>query len=159
MSHVKREILEKLARVEEFPAISIYMSRTDSSLSPFQNQNRINDIFNQAEDQATADGHNGKKVAALLAPAKRLVIDNFAWQPLAKSLSVFVSPSLLVINQVPVLIGASVCVFDRFYLEPLLDLQSEDSVIDLPASHRKRIGRIEEEHRDKSLAAPFRSLR
>ncbi len=143
MTMMNREILKKLAEAEESPAISIFVSRPSRSASPIQSQTRIKNAFASAEHSALAAGHTQETVKAMFEPARRLVSECFLWDHRAKTLVVFISPSMTIVDQVPIETHRSVYVSDRFYIKPLLGLLLENRHIYVLALSRNQIRLIE----------------
>jgi hypothetical protein len=145
MTMMDRETVRKLAEVEASPAVSIFVSRPSRSGSPIQSQTRIRNIFASAEERTLAAGHTQETVTEMFKPARELVSENFLWDHHAKSLAIFVSPSTMVINQVPIEIKQSVYISDRFYIKPLLGMLLENRHIYVLALSRNQTKLIEGE--------------
>ena len=139
MTIINRETLKKLAEVCDAPAVSIFVSRPNPPVTAIQNQKQIKNIFIEAESRMSATGFSQATVKTLFAPAEQIVANRFRWDYGAKTLVIFISPSMMVVDQVAVEIPRAVYVSDRFYIKPLLGLLLENRTTYVLALSRSRI--------------------
>lgn len=137
MTMMDKETLKTLVEAEEIPAISIYHCRPDRKDSPTKSQIQFKNAFARVETLARDAGLKPSVVKQLLESAKRLVTLEFLWEHHAQGMALFLSPTTLVMSQVPFEVEDAVHVSDRFYIKPLIKLFSEDGHLYILALSRK----------------------
>jgi hypothetical protein len=122
MDLINRDALSTLARHDDAPCVSLYMStfRFESDLS--QNPIRYKNLLKEARDQLRAEDHSDDAIDALLADARARLDDTPLWRKMSLGMAVFISPSTTRLFRLPLAFDEMAIVGKRFHLKPLFPL-------------------------------------
>jgi hypothetical protein len=120
------EDLKSLMASDAGPAVTITMPAVMAGPEVQQNLIRMGNLLSDAERRLTETGLRGPEAADLLAPARKLLLDqDFNYQQ-SQGLAVFVAPGVFHTVPVPLALEEAVVVADRFHVKPLLPLFARD---------------------------------
>lgn len=135
MEKMTKYDIEDLLKVEEWPAISMYMpvSRIGDPQDPIRYKN----ILTQIEGKLIYQGLQSTEVRSLLATEYDLVKNDEYWKHLGRDgLAVFLSGKNIVRYPLPVPVVESITIGRRFNVRPLLPVPSRGSCLVLALSQK-----------------------
>lgn len=126
MDLVTRRDLERLARLNEGPCLSVTMPAHQAGPETRQDPIRFKNLIGEAEDRLTEYGMRAPEARELVEPARRLLDDHSFWQHQNQGLAVYLRPGRFDTYRLPLELEDLVVVGERFHLKPLLALLAGD---------------------------------
>lgn len=128
MTIFERKDFERLAKVDHYPSVSIYIPTHQSGMETLEGQDAklLKDKVHDAREWLIRKGYDKKDADAYLKQAYELVEDNTFWRYQLDGLAVFISNNVFEYYRVPLSFDELVTVNQKFDLKPLLPLLSEN---------------------------------
>ncbi|MCL5026232.1 MAG: hypothetical protein M1531_07030 [Chloroflexi bacterium] len=139
MDILSREELKTLAEYRADPCVSIYMPTHRAGTDTQEDPIRLKKLLRQAEADMMARGIRGTTARDLLRPAAELLEDPFFWQHQSTGLAVFASRQQFRHYSLPVEFEERVVVTDRFEVQPLFPLLTNDGLFYILALSQKMV--------------------
>ena len=162
MDQFSKEDLKYLLTPHEGHCISLYLPTHRSPVEGRQDLIRFKNMLRETEERLIAGGLRGPEAREFLVLLHRLLDDLAFWQYRGDGLAVFYSREGLRAYRLPVHFEERVAVANRFHLQPLIPILTEDSAfyvlalsqneIRLLEGNRYCAWEVELEHIPKSLA-------
>jgi hypothetical protein len=116
-----RQDLDELVTTERRPAVSIYLPTHVAGREIRQDPIRLRNLVAQADERLAGNWRSSGR-AALLAPARALVDDEFFWRRQEGGLAIFLAPEFSRVHKLPDPVPEQVVVGDHFHILPLLPM-------------------------------------
>lgn len=120
MTPLSRTTVERLARSEGSPHVSIYMPTVKAGDQIEQNKIRFKNRLRAAREELEALAPANASVKELLKPASELIEDHDFWQHQGLGLALFIHSNLFETERLPEAVPERTVVAERFHLKPLL---------------------------------------
>lgn len=166
MDLVTRRDLERLARLNEGPCVSILMPTHQAGPETRQDPIRLKNLLGEAERRLVEYGLRAPEAKELLDDARALLDEPPFWQYQNQGLAVYLRPGMLDTYRLPLQVEDLVVVGERFHLKPLMALLSMDgqfyllavsqNAVRLLQGTRYTVSQVELEHVPASLAEALR---
>lgn len=128
MNSLTKETFKRLAEVDDYPCVSIYLPLEQEADKHDKNRIRLKNQLATATDQLSERGLASDEVANLLQPATDMIAHGrFTTNlELNQGLAIFLSPNTTEIYTLPVSFAEQTLVANHFYLTPVLPLLQEN---------------------------------
>lgn len=126
MDILTRKKFEELINSREEWCISIYMPTCRMGPDIKQNPIRYKQCIREAEDKLFNMGLNKSDVGNILRSASDLIDETTFWQNQTEGLAIFITPEKINYYHLPFEIKEQVVISDKFYINPLLPLFTEN---------------------------------
>lgn len=136
METIEKTEIESLLKIEEWPAISIYLPV--SRIGDPQDSIRYKNLLTQVEDKLVSEGMRAPEARSLLAPEYDLVKNTEYWKHLGQDgLALFLSGETALHYTLPVSFSELAIVGRRFHVRPLLSLPADKQYLILALSQNE----------------------
>lgn len=121
-----KEDLKRITGPQPSPCVSIFIPTEKRGKSIQKNAIRFKNMLSEAEDRLEKQGLKKRDIQQMIAPAQKLLNDNFFWRYQSNGLAVFINPDVFEYHRLPLDFNELIVTADRFHVKPLLALFTGD---------------------------------